>query len=112
MFKENFKIPVPGYYEIFGSHFPKAISTNHNFGFNSERFKELKEEANSLPGPGYYNWNKDLFTRKARSLPKNSFNNNKKLFKNSKSNLLNVKEMSKFTKDKFFVPPIGFIILI
>ena len=108
MFKENFKIPGPGYYEIFGSHFPKAISTNHNFGFNSERFKELKEEANSLPGPGYYNWNKDQFTRTARSLPKNSFNNNnKKLFTNSKSDLINVNEMSKFTRDKFFVPPIG-----
>ena len=113
MFKENFKIPVPGYYEIFGSHFPKAISTNHNFGFNSERFKELKEEANSLPGLGYYNWNKDQFARTARSLPKNSFNNNnKKLFRNSKSDLLNVKEMSKFTKDKFFDLLLDFIILI
>lgn len=107
MFKENFKIPGPGYYEIFGSQFPKAISTNNNFGFNSERFKELKEETSNLPGPGHYNWNKDQFTRTARSLPKNNFTNNKKLFTNSKSDLINVNEMSKYTREKFFVPPIG-----
>ena len=107
MIKEDFKIPGPGYYEIFGSQFPKAISTNNNFGFNGERFKALNDELTNSPGPGYYNWCKDQFTRTARSLPKNNYINNKQLFTNSKSDLINVKEMNKYTKDKFFVPPIG-----
>ena len=105
MIKEDYKIPGPGYYELLGTQFPKAISTNNNFGFNAERFKNYGIEA--FPGPGHYNWNKDQFTRTARSLPKNNFNNNKKLFTNSKSDLINVKEMTKFTRDKFYVPPIG-----
>ena len=107
MTKEDFRIPGPGYYEIFGSQFPKAISTNNNFGFNEERFKVLNEESANYPGPGYYNSYKDQFTRTARSVPKNIYNDNKKLFTNSKSDLINVKEMNKFTRDKFFVPPIG-----
>ena len=107
MIKEDFKIPGPGYYEIFGSQFPKAISTNNNFGFNVERFKALNEESVNYPGPGHYNWYKDQFTRTTRSLPKNSYINNKKLFTNSKSDLINVKEMNKYTRDKFYVPPIG-----
>ena len=107
MIKEDFKIPGPGYYEIFGSQFPKAISTNNNFGFNGERFKALNDELANSPGPGYYNWCKDQFSRTAHSLPKNNYINNKRLFTNSKSDLLNVKENNKYTKDKFFVPPIG-----
>ena len=85
MIKEDYKIPGPGYYELFGAQFPKAISTNNNFGFNAERFKNYGKEKTNYPGPGYYNWNKDQFTRTAHSLPKNNFNNNKKLFTNSKS---------------------------
>ena len=107
MIKEDFKIPGPGYYEIFGSQFPKAISTNHNFGFNGDRFKKTKDEKLNYPGPGYYNWSKDNLTKTARSLSKNNFNNNKKLFTNSKSDLINVKEISKYERDKYIVPPIG-----
>ena len=107
MTKDNFKIPGPGYYEIFGSQFPKAISTKYNFGFNGERFKSFNEDREKNPGPGYYNCYKDQFTRTARSLPKNSYINNDKLFTNSKSDLINVKEVNKLTRDKFFVPPIG-----
>lgn len=106
MIKEDFKIPGPGYYEIFSSQFPKAISTNNNFGFNAERFKILNDESLNSPGPGHYNWYKDQFTRTAHSLSKNSFNNSK-LFTNSKSDLINVKELNKFSREKFMVPPIG-----
>jgi hypothetical protein len=107
MIKEEFKIPGPGYYEIFGSQFPKAISTNNNFGFNSERFKALNDDLINFPGPGHYNWHNDQLTRTARSLPKNNYINNSKLFTNSKSDLTNVKEMSKYSKEKYSVPPIG-----
>ena len=107
MIKEKFKIPGPGYYEIFGSQFPKAISTNNNFGFNSERFKALNVDLLNSPGPGHYNWYQDQFTRTARSLPKNNYINNSKLFTNSKSDLINVKELNKYSREKFCVPPIG-----
>lgn len=107
MIKEKFKIPGPGYYEIFGPQFPKAISTNHNFGFNGDRFKKLNDEKFNYPGPGYYFWNKDYLTRTTRSLSKNNFNNNKKLFTNSKLDLINVKEITKYEKEKYIVPPIG-----
>ena len=104
--KEDFKIPGPGYYDVLSGELPKPLSTNYNFGFNDERFK-VNEEKLGTPGPGAYNGYKDQFSRTTtRSVPKNSYKN-KQLFTNSRSDLINVEEMSKFTHDKFFVPPIG-----
>ena len=106
MIKEDFNIPGPGYYEVFKGDFPKPIATNHNFGFNDERFKVNKDQIR-MPGPGQYNGYIDKFTRTTINLmPKNSFKS-KKLFTNSKSDLINVAEANKYTKEKFFVPPIG-----
>ena len=106
MIKEDFKVPGPGYYEIIKKDFPKAIATNHNFGINDERFKVNADQLGT-PGPGQYGGYIDQFTRTTiHSMPKNSFKN-KKLFTNSKTDLINVNEVSKFTREKFFVPPIG-----
>ena len=106
MIKEDFKIPGPGYYEINRDNFPKAIASNYNFGFNAERFK-VNEDQIKNPGPGKYNGYIDQFARKTiQPISRNSFRN-KKLFTYSKSDLINVEEMNKYTRDKFFVPPIG-----
>ena len=101
--KEDFKIPGPGTYENIRTFFPIKghYTTNNKFGITSERFKDSNAD---IPGPGYYNT--------YHSLPKFNSNktnnkNNKTLFTNYKTDLMNVNEMNKITKDKFNVPPIG-----
>jgi len=111
--KEEFNIPGPGTYENFSSFYPKAISTNNNFGFNTERFKQIeKDSGDTTPGPGYYNPNKinknnkNIYSKTTNSLPKFSYRN-KNIFTNYKNDLINVKENSNITRPKFLVPPIG-----
>jgi len=105
--KEDFKIPGPGFYENFETFIPiKAhCSTKTNFGNTTERFKDF-DNKNNTPGPGYYNAYKEQYSKTTNSLPKFK-EKNKKLFTNFKSDLINVDEIGKLTKEKFFVPPIG-----
>ena len=110
--KEDFKIPGPGFYENFGGFFlnykGSYSSNKNNFGNTTERFKE-KENDNDEIGPGYYNTfnkEKERYSKTTNSLPKFSYKN-KNVFMNFKSDLINVNEMSKITKDKFEIPPIG-----
>ena len=105
--KEDFKIPGPGFYENIDTFIPiKAhCSTKTNFGNTTERFKEF-DNKNNTPGPGYYNTYKEQYSKTTNSLPKFK-EKNKKLFTNFKSDLINVDEIGKLTKEKFFVPPIG-----
>ena len=60
---------------------------------------------------GYYNTYHEQYFKTMNSLPKFNPNknnkNNKTLFTNYKTDLINVNEMNKITKDKFNVPPIG-----
>ena len=110
--KENFKIPGPGYYQHLGGVFPIRAyytSTKNSFGNTSERFKEKDLDNDDTPGPGYYDTIHDKYSKTTNSLPKytNNKNNKKRIFTNFKSDLINVEEMSKLTKDKFDVPPIG-----
>ena len=112
--KEDFKIPGPGFYENFGGFFfntKGSFSSNkNNFGNTSERFKEKDNFNNDdPPGPGYYDTyhkEREKYSKTTNSLPKFSYKN-KNLFTNFKSDLINVDEMSKITKDKYEVPPIG-----
>ena len=106
--KEDFKIPGPGFYENFRTFFPikGSFTTKNNFGNTSERFKEDYNN-NDTPGPGYYDiYHEEKYSKTTNSLPKFKYKN-KIPFTNYKSDLINVNEMSKITKDKFDVPPIG-----
>ena len=107
--KEDFKIPGPGSYENYRTFFPikTHFINNNNFGITNERFKEEKNSNKDNPGPGYYNTYHEQYFKGAKSLPKFNQKNNKTLFTNYKLDLINVDEMSKITKDKFDVPPIG-----
>ena len=109
--KEDFKIPGPGFYENFGGFFPtKSVyysTKKNNFGNTNERFKEINDKNDEdTPGPGYYDTIRDKYSKTTNSLPK-YVSLNKKLFTNFKSDLINVDEMNKITKEKFDVPPIG-----
>ena len=108
--KENFKIPGPGYYTNFGGVFPiKSYysSLKNSFGITSERFKEKDLDNDDTPGPGYYDTLRDKYSRTTNSLSKINEKKKNKIFTNFKSDLINVEEMNKITKDKFDVPPIG-----
>ena len=107
MMKEKFKIPGPGTYELIPSILKNnnGFSTNSNFGYE-KRFKINSDVVNS-PGPGFYdNYKNDFSKTTSHSLPKNNFKNDK-VFKNFKSDLINVNELNKIEKEKFSVPPIG-----
>jgi hypothetical protein len=103
--KENFKIPGPGTYENYSGF--KGWNTSHknNFGNTIERFKD-NENNEETPGPGYYDTNKVQYSKTTNSLPKFNYRN-ENLYMNFKSDLINVNEMNKISKDKFDVPPIG-----
>ena len=108
MIKEKFKIPGPGTYELMPSinKNNNGYNTNNNFGFNEKRFK-INNDVINFPGPGFYNSYKDNFSKTTtNSLSKNSFKNDK-IYKNFKSDLMNVDEINKIEKEKFSVPPIG-----
>ena len=108
-YQEDFKIPGPGFYENIRTFFPIKgyYTTKNNFGVTTARFKEEKNGFKDTPGPGYYNTYHEQYFKTTNSLPKFNQKKNKTLFTNYKTDLINVDEMSKITKDKFNVPPIG-----
>ena len=107
--KEDFKIPGPGFYENFGSFFPiKSFyySSKNSFGNTCKRFKEINDKNDDdTPGPGYYETQRDQYFKTTNSL--NKYTSRNKIYTNFKSDLINVDEMSKITKEKYDVPPIG-----